>query len=253
MAMAPFPSPTERIVASALLLLTATPPKFCLDDDRERSKIESCRGSSVSGDSTKSCTSLITTSDISTDEIRARKIRIMALAALRRQMNLKVVRRSRSRTQTTWKTISGSSKATASFGSETTESSCVSTTSSAASSARSRSQHHVSRSGWSSIKLAVVREDPMKRRRLTWSSHLRRKADAILKLLSGAGWLSEVKIRQTIGDSPDTSKALRMLLKLEKVKRAGSGGRHNPYVYSVYIFISLLFKCCQMNLNFKIC
>ncbi|KAM0990497.1 hypothetical protein ACFX2C_009007 [Malus domestica] len=249
MAMAPFPSPTERIVASALLLLTATPPKFCLDDDRERSKIESCRGSSVSGDSTKSCTSLITTSDISTDEIRARKIRIMAFVALRRQMNLKVVRRSRSKTQTTWKTFSGSSKATASFGSETTESSCVSTTSSA----RSRSQHHVSRSGWSSIKLAVVREDPMKRRRLTWSSHMRRKADAILKLLSGAGWLSEVKIRQTIGDSPDTSKALRMLLKLEKVKRAGSGGRHNPYVYSVYIFISLLFKCSQMNLNFKIC
>ncbi|XP_048437073.1 uncharacterized protein LOC125475774 isoform X2 [Pyrus x bretschneideri] len=59
----------------------------CLDDDWERSKIEGCRGSSVSGDSisTKSCASLITTSDISTDEIRARKIRIMALAALRHQ------------------------------------------------------------------------------------------------------------------------------------------------------------------------
>ncbi|KAE9590137.1 hypothetical protein Lalb_Chr21g0316471 [Lupinus albus] len=42
------------------------------------------------------------------------------------------------------------------------------------------------------------------------SPHLRRRAEAILKLLSMAGGSSELKIRQMLGDSPDTSKALRM-------------------------------------------
>ncbi|KAH0972070.1 hypothetical protein GBA52_024226 [Prunus armeniaca] len=239
--MAPFPSPLERVVASALLVLATTPPKLCLDDDRElvreRSKIENCRESSVSGDSNKSFSSLITTCEVSTEEIRARKIRIVALAALRREMNLKGVRRSRSKTQTSWKTVSGSS-ATASFRSETTtESSCVSTSSSAASSARSRSRsRHASWSAWNyrgATKLSMVREEPMKRKRLSFSAHMRRKAEAILKLLSGGCCFSEVKIRQTIGDSPDTSKALRMLLKLEKVKRSGIGGRYNPYIYTI--------------------
>ncbi|XP_008222140.1 PREDICTED: uncharacterized protein LOC103322054 [Prunus mume] len=235
--MAPFPSPLERVVASALLVLATTPPKLCLDDDRElvreRSKIENCRESSVSGDSNKSFSSLITTCEVSTEEIRARKIRIVALAALRREMKLKGVRRSRSKTQTSWKTVSGSS-ATASFRSETTtESSCVSTSSSAASSSRSR---HASWSAWNyrgATKLSMVREEPMKRKRLSFSAHMRRKAEAILKLLSGGCCFSEVKIRQTIGDSPDTSKALRMLLKLEKVKRSGIGGRYNPYIYTI--------------------
>lgn len=66
-----------------------------MDDDRElvreQSKIENCRESSVSGDSNKSFSSLITTCEVSTEEIRARKIRIMALAALRRGMKLKVI------------------------------------------------------------------------------------------------------------------------------------------------------------------
>ncbi|BFG38098.1 hypothetical protein CerSpe_243720 [Prunus speciosa] len=240
--MAPFPSPLERFVASALLVLATTPPKLCLDDDRElvreRSKIENCRESSISGDSNKSLSSLITTCEVSTEEIRARKIRIVALAALRREMKLKSVRRSRSKTQTSWKTVSGSS-ATASFRSETTaESSCVSTSSSAASSARSQSRSRHSSWAWNcrgASKLSMVREEPRKRKRLSFSTHMRRKAEAILKLLSGGCCFSEVKIRQTIGDSPDTSKALRMLLKLEKVKRSGIGGRYNPYIYTLII------------------
>ena len=40
--------------------------------------------------------------------------------------------------------------------------------------------------------------------------HLRRRGEAILRFLSHGGWSSEVKIRKTLGDSPDTSKALRM-------------------------------------------
>ncbi|KAF8043966.1 hypothetical protein BT93_A2063 [Corymbia citriodora subsp. variegata] len=64
------------------------------------------------------------------------------------------------------------------------------------------------------------------------STHMHRQADAILTFLS-EGSASEVKIRQVLGDSPDTSKALRMLLKLDEVKRSGSGGRHDPYIYEV--------------------
>ena len=41
-------------------------------------------------------------------------------------------------------------------------------------------------------------------------NHIERQADAILKLLSSSGCSSEVKIRRVLGDSPDTSKALRM-------------------------------------------
>ncbi|VVA36178.1 PREDICTED: LOC110623756 isoform [Prunus dulcis] len=221
---------------------------------RERSKIENGRESSVSGDSNKSFSSLITTCEVSREEIRARKIRIVALAALRHEMKLKGVRRSRSKTQTSWKTVSGSSE-TASFRSATTtESSCVSTSSCAASSARSQSRsRHPSWSAWNyrgASKLSMVREEPRKRKRLSFSAHMRRKAEEILKLLSGGCCFSEVKIRQTIGDSPDTINfrtkpfALRGknvltwrdvngLLKLEKVKRSGIGGRYNPYIYTI--------------------
>lgn len=45
------------------------------------------------------------------------------------------------------------------------------------------------------------------------SNHINRRAEAILELLSLAGSLSEVRIRQELGDSPDTSKALRMCVK----------------------------------------
>ncbi|KAK9041399.1 hypothetical protein V6N11_016501 [Hibiscus sabdariffa] len=46
-------------------------------------------------------------------------------------------------------------------------------------------------------------------RRSGGPNHMRRRAEAILKLLSG-GCFSEVNIRRVLGDSPDTSKALRM-------------------------------------------
>lgn len=41
------------------------------------------------------------------------------------------------------------------------------------------------------------------------SSYMRRQAEKILDFLS-RGSSSEVRIRQVLGDSPDTSKALRM-------------------------------------------
>ncbi|XP_072985610.1 uncharacterized protein [Typha latifolia] len=64
------------------------------------------------------------------------------------------------------------------------------------------------------------------------SARLRRRADAILKFLS-SGSSSEAKIREVIGNRPDTSKALRMLLKQEEVTRSGAGGRVDPFLYTV--------------------
>ncbi|XP_060177334.1 uncharacterized protein LOC132607400 [Lycium barbarum] len=62
--------------------------------------------------------------------------------------------------------------------------------------------------------------------------HLRRRAEAVLRVLSH-GSISEVRIREQIGNSPDTSKALRMLLKQGKVKRSGAGGPSDPYIYII--------------------
>ncbi|EPS68497.1 hypothetical protein M569_06276, partial [Genlisea aurea] len=64
------------------------------------------------------------------------------------------------------------------------------------------------------------------------SRDMENRAEAILRILL-TGKTSEVKIRQLLGDSPSTSKALRMLLKLDEVKRVGAGGRHDPYIYMV--------------------
>lgn len=46
------------------------------------------------------------------------------------------------------------------------------------------------------------------------AAHMRRRAEAILKVLTCHGCASEVRIRQLLGDSPDTSKALRISLSL---------------------------------------
>lgn len=42
------------------------------------------------------------------------------------------------------------------------------------------------------------------------SGHLWRRAEAIIGFLRSGGCASEVRIRQVLGDTPDTSKALRM-------------------------------------------
>ncbi|CAH8387554.1 unnamed protein product [Eruca vesicaria subsp. sativa] len=64
------------------------------------------------------------------------------------------------------------------------------------------------------------------------SSSVRRKAGKILEFLD-TSCSSEVKIRQALGDNADTSKALRMLVKIGYVKRSGAGGKHHPFVYKV--------------------
>ena len=87
-----------------------------------------------------------------------------------------------------------------SSGTASTDCSCLTTgCSSEYSSAQSRD--YVSRAKES-------REEQQKRKHIG-SNHIRRRAEGILNLLSD-GCYSEVTIRQLLGDSPDTSKALRM-------------------------------------------
>ncbi|KAK1358827.1 hypothetical protein POM88_043301 [Heracleum sosnowskyi] len=47
--------------------------------------------------------------------------------------------------------------------------------------------------------------------------------------------ISPTSFRQFLGDSPDTSKALRMLMKQTAVKRSGAGGRSDPYIYMMCV------------------
>ncbi|CAN1725537.1 hypothetical protein LINPERHAP1_LOCUS118 [Linum perenne] len=71
------------------------------------------------------------------------------------------------------------------------------------------------------------------------SAHMKHQAESILKVLA-RGSSSEVRIRQLLGDSPDTSKALRMLLRRNEVKRSGTGGRQDPYIYKVLLYCGLI-------------
>jgi len=66
-------------------------------------------------------------------------------------------------------------------------------------------------------------------------SRLKLRSIAVQKFLIDQTTGSERSIRKACGDTPDTSKALRMLVKEYKVKRFGSGGRSDPFVYMALI------------------
>lgn len=88
-------------------------------------------------------------------------------------------------------------------------SSCLSSSSSGISS--ERSLRYAKRCRGAIVSVAGVNcETAAPSRCRAGSPNLRRRGEAILKLLSCCGGSSEVKIRQMLGDSPDTSKALRM-------------------------------------------
>ncbi|KAM0978312.1 hypothetical protein ACFX2I_014228 [Malus domestica] len=118
------------------------------------------------------------------------------------------------------------------------------------SSRRSRSKRlFMSKTGWKGIKIETAWKAPMKRRRVRCLV-MDKKDEAILNLLSRGSCLPEVKIRTELGDNPDTSKALRKLLRLGKVTRVGAGGRHQPYAYTVYVFIlKLVIYVCIFTHN----
>ncbi|KAL4571679.1 hypothetical protein LXL04_018442 [Taraxacum kok-saghyz] len=217
----PFPNSTEEIVASALLLLSSSPCSeettcTCNFDCSESLLVcKSCSRSSAS--------STVSSDDASSDEARERGLHMVAsaIAHSEHEMTFKVARKSRSKTL--WisdcrKNSSVEQKifAVSVSSPETTEgSSCLSGGSS---------------SFVSSSESKTKREKPVAP---VSSSHLIRRSEAILEVLAHNGSASEVHIRQLLGDSPDTSKALRMLLKKEEVRRSGAGGRTDPFIYQV--------------------
>ncbi|KAH7855118.1 hypothetical protein Vadar_021418 [Vaccinium darrowii] len=162
-------------------------------------------------DSKSSC-STVTKDDGSSAETRAHPLRMIAAVARCHEMKLKVVRKSRSKKfwrSDTRKPISigKPTEASSERASEST-SSCLSSSSSAVSSARSRGGG----GGWKEEEEAsLARNSKTKLPAVANSAHLRRRAESIKRILSsGCTPTSEVRIRQLLGDSPDTSKALRM-------------------------------------------
>ncbi|KAG6640927.1 hypothetical protein CIPAW_09G038000 [Carya illinoinensis] len=228
--MAEFPCPLERTVASALLLLSAIPPSPSLVSppligSEERSlkdgrKTKSCRESLLLSDSTAvslknksrtvsmSCTSSLT-SEGSSEDIVACRMRMIAAMARRHEMKVKIVRKSRSKIQYSScdQEISSDETVKMSPATVSTDASYLSSSSSPLSSGRSHRSSYVTRGEKTQKRLATTCEEI--RRKHVGSVHMRRRAEGILKLLS-RGCSSELKIRQLLGDSPDTSKALRM-------------------------------------------
>lgn len=66
------------------------------------------------------------------------------------------------------------------------------------------------RSSSYSVTNKLAEEDTVLKKKLVMSAHLSRRAEAIKSILLSTVGLSEVQIREFLGDSPDTSKALRM-------------------------------------------
>ncbi|CAN8254405.1 unnamed protein product [Cochlearia groenlandica] len=255
--MTEFPSTTERTVASSLLLLSYGPVLF--SHTRSRSvEDSSCvkklcnEGSLMLGSNTgsRSCGS-----DLSSDGSFANRNDLGFKFDFNggdpfRLVDFKTARKRRS--QVTWGSMSYNKAensmmnhvydlSTCSVDSKE-ESSCLSTGSNDVSSIESKIKNQRSKE-----KLRVVEEEAKSKRKKkesssSRSSSIRRRAKDILEFLSLAS-SSEVQIRLILGDSPDTSKALRMLLKMEEVKRYGTGGRLDPYIYKVmFFFVNTLSK-----------
>ncbi|XP_044467231.1 uncharacterized protein LOC123197140 [Mangifera indica] len=170
--------------------------------------------SSSSG--SKRSASSLTSEATSSDDYRAHNLPIITLVARCHEMKFKVLRKSHSkisRKLAAAKPQPPTVKSVSSGSLSTEAGSCLSSSASARSPCMSQ------------------RRKPDRGSR--GSTHIQRQADAILKLLSSGGGSSETKIRRLLGDSPDTSKALRMLLKLDEVKRSGAGGRQDPYIYTI--------------------
>ncbi|XP_059645879.1 uncharacterized protein LOC132288907 [Cornus florida] len=246
--MEAFPCPLELTVASALLLLSTTPPPLSPPDSVKKISISESLGFSDS----KSCSSSVICDDGSSEETRSHRIRFVAVVSRFHEMKLKhVVRKSRSknfRSSGHLKILSGkAAKVPSRSASETTEASSSLSSSGSSVISSARTCNNVTRMG----KREALACD-LKRKQIG-SALLHHRAEAILKVLSD-GCASELKIRQLLGDSPDTSKALRMLLKLDEVKRSGAGGRNDPYIYKVTqitILYSILFNAMHIYLNEK--
>ncbi|XP_042491715.1 uncharacterized protein LOC122071427 [Macadamia integrifolia] len=245
--MEAFPSPLESSVAEALLLLAISESKphslssnsstpSCFDDYSSLHSYSTNGNEDSSPSDSKSCSSSLTCEG-SSKETRPCPLRVLAVAARCNERRIKVVRKSRSKNfrnfndrknlSNLWKKLT--ILAPVKRSPETTaEASSLSTSSSGVSGSPRR---YLIRGGRKD-KDSVSHGEALKRQKVTSTASMQRRAESILKLLS-VGCSSEVRIRRVLGDSPDTSKALRMLLKTEEVKRSGTGGRTDPFMYKV--------------------
>ncbi|XP_023639039.1 uncharacterized protein LOC17886760 isoform X2 [Capsella rubella] len=241
--MADYPSPMEKAVASSLLHLSYGPVFF--SPTRSESVEESSyvrkwcdEGSSnlslmFGSSGSRSCGSALS-SDGSFGKVEDRGFIINYTGDPFQLVNFKTARKRRS--QVIWGSFS--SKPTHSVMNpacdllstssvDSKDESCLSTGSSEVSSIESRIKIGDQKSN---EKLRGERKKM--KESSSRSSSIRRRARDILEFLSSES-SSEVHIRQILGDSPDTSKALRMLLKMKEVKRFGTGGRIDPFIYKV--------------------
>ncbi|XP_047156141.1 uncharacterized protein LOC124827184 [Vigna umbellata] len=228
--MSSFPSSEERTVASSLLLLNTSPPSPLLSTPKFPSD-----SSDAVPEREKATTARVPDKYRFPTVLINPHLPLSPMTAIARKIRSKV----------TWtSSCSGDRKPNAGEAANMLSpvsasgeaSSCLSSSSSGISSARSLRYAKRCRGAIVERVTGIGRETAEPSSRPAGSPHLRRRGEAILKLLS-CGDSSEVKIRQMLGDSPDTSKALRMLLRVDAVKRSGSGGRYDPYVYTVHIFI----------------
>ncbi|KAK7267310.1 hypothetical protein RIF29_19979 [Crotalaria pallida] len=229
-----FPTSQERTVASSLLLLHTTPPSpsfstppmFRSEPIKERIvRNKSFQGIQILSGSNSEASSLTNDDDaVSSDkDMKPRSVSFFSATARYRQMKFKIARKIRSKVMWTSvcsgerdrKAAAEAAKVALGCNNSGEALSCLSSNSSGVSSARSlRYESRGKR----------VREDDgiggggkggearhaVAAKRGVGSPHLRRRGEAILRLLSVVGGSSELKIRQMLGDSPDTSKALRM-------------------------------------------
>ncbi|KAK1294993.1 hypothetical protein QJS10_CPA16g01011 [Acorus calamus] len=204
-----FPSPSETTVAAALLLLSASSPSL------------SCRDQAISSSSDESIVD-----GGGANGGGSYPLRVLTLVAAYHSSKLEAAKKTRLTASQKWKKPRTPvfKSPTRTCGSDDASSSTLT----CASSTRPRF------GGGSD---GAVTSRPSGKsvvcRRRNGSTGLLRRAEEVLRFLSLGGSSSEGVIRRVIGNSPDTSKALRMLLKLGEVKRSGAGGWRDPYVYMV--------------------
>ncbi|CAG7865832.1 unnamed protein product [Brassica rapa] len=205
--MTEFPSTTEITVASSLLLLSYGPVFISptrLGSVEKSSYVSKWReeGSSNLSLILKSTGSGSFGSALSSDG-NDRGFEIKYAGDRFSLMNLKIARKRRS--QVTWGSFnfvnSVCDLSTCSVDSKE-ESSCLSTGSSEVTTTASRSKLRNQKSH-ERVRVEVKKKESSR------SSSIRRRAKDILEFLSSAS-ASEVQIRQILGNTPDTSKALRM-------------------------------------------
>ncbi|XP_048554929.1 uncharacterized protein LOC125535901 [Triticum urartu] len=220
---AAFPTPADVALAGALLCLADSPPAPLLPTLSDELPSYSGSSSSYSVTSARSCVS-----DAARRSRPIDPLRVLAVIASLRRVDPKVLAQATSklfqgepakRRKGIWIEISNCEE-----GEESERGSVVASEGSTITGAAS------SRSTATSGR---CRRPPLAS---GGGDALLRRADSIMKWLSRPkAWpATETAIRAAVGDNAVTSKALRWLLKQKRgLRRAGTGGRPDPYVYMI--------------------